>query len=255
MVIDPPPHLLAALGLELWTEDGVTHGVAELGPTTWAVGTERPRLGLLATMADMVAGMPPSGAINPTVDLSIQLMAPAPARAAVHLVCRPAKVGRRLFVGEVMFDSAGVPFARATVTFLNQLMPEADPLVLSGPGGRPETSIEERLQSRAKDDRTLVVPLTEATTNPGGTMQGGLQATVAEMASEWALVCHGQFVVTDLDIRYLGRICAGPLVATGEVVSVNDGSAFVRVELTDEADGRLGAVVSTVCRRSASLER
>ena len=244
--------LLAGIGLELWIDGGVTHGRAELGPATWAAGTQRPRLGLIATMADIVAGMPATGALTPTVDLSIQLMAPVPSHGLVHLVCHPAKVGRQLFIGEVAIDVDGTPIARSLVTFLNRKMPGFGPEGF-GPrnGPRATTSIDEALSARPRDDRTLLVDRTDLITNgPVGTVQGGMQATIAEITSEWALARSGAFAVTDLDIRYLSRIQEGPVVATADVVSMDGAIAYVRVALTDAADPeRLSATVWTVCRR------
>ena len=95
-------HFIGALGLDMWEEDGLTHGRADVRPAMWAPGTRWPRIGVLATMVDMVAGMLPTGPVNPTVDLRISLLAPPPSDGAVELVCRPAKVGRRLYVGETL---------------------------------------------------------------------------------------------------------------------------------------------------------
>jgi acyl-coenzyme A thioesterase PaaI-like protein len=242
---------IAALGLELWTEGGITHGRAELGPSVWARETERPRLGALATMVDVVAGTLPTGPINPTVDLNVQLLTPLPPTGGLHLVCHPAKVGRRLFVGEVIVDDGDAVVARGTATFINRPMGVdfssvsrlTTPVVSS-------IAFDDWLMPRFPDERTVVVDKASALVNgPGGTVQGGVQATLAEIASEWVLVPSGRCDVTDLDIRYLNPVRVGPVVAVAHVLGVTDGRAFVRVTLSDAGDdGAVVALASTVCR-------
>ena len=95
-------HFIHALGLELWDEDGFTHGRALLRPEMWAPGTEVPRLGVLATMVDIVVGMLPTGPVNPTVDLRLTLLSLPPSLGDIQLVCRPVKLGSRLIVGECL---------------------------------------------------------------------------------------------------------------------------------------------------------
>src|SRR5262245_5352286 len=84
-------HIVGALGLELWAADGLTHGRAMLRPEMWAPGTEVPRLGVLATMVDVVIGSLPGGALNPTVDLRIALLDRPPSEGEIGLVCHPLK--------------------------------------------------------------------------------------------------------------------------------------------------------------------
>src|SRR5262245_11007844 len=122
-----PASFVGAIGMELWAERGWTHGRAPIRPEMLAPGTERLRLGVLATMVDLVAGSPPTGPINPTIDLRVTLLGPTPSTGAVHLVCRPVKVGRRLFLGETILHTGDVdrPFAHSITTFMNELIPGA----------------------------------------------------------------------------------------------------------------------------------
>ena len=65
---ETPFGLMSSLGLLTWTEGGVTHGRAE--PLQgWYRRDGTLRISALAFLADVVGGMPPTGAINPTVDL------------------------------------------------------------------------------------------------------------------------------------------------------------------------------------------
>jgi acyl-coenzyme A thioesterase PaaI-like protein len=256
----PAPSFVGALDLELWTESNITHGRLELGPEMCAPGTTRPRIGLLATLADVVAGSRPTGPINPTVDLRIQMLSMPSAPGTVRAVCRPLKVGRRLFVGETLMylDGEREPFARSTVTFMNQPM-RFEPT--SVPQLRPAmtaSSFDELLAARYVDRHTLAIDPRPALGNSRGTVQGGVQALVAELASEWALAPHGRFAVTDLEIRYLNRVNVGPLVAKAELLSAasdgragsaGSGDVAVRVPLTDgDAGDQLVSLVSTTCR-------
>jgi acyl-coenzyme A thioesterase PaaI-like protein len=241
---------ITALGFRLLPPDGdLSRATALLGPATWAKDAPRPRLGALVTMVDLVAGLRPGGALIPTVDLNVQVVRPLPARGTIDLECRPLKEGRRLFVGEVFARHEGTLLARAVATFVNQRyagserrpprVPEAD---------LPTTPFDDWMRPRYADERTVLVEWAPEISN-GVTLQGGAQATVAELAAEWVLAPVGPFVATELDIRYLNPVTAGPVAATAEVLAVHDDRAYVSVRLTDRGDGdRLISYVTTVCR-------
>jgi acyl-coenzyme A thioesterase PaaI-like protein len=243
-----PVSFVGSLGLDLSVVDGLTHGIAELQPEMLAPGTDRPRIGVLATMVDMVAGFLPTGPVNPTVDLRISLVARPPSAGAVHLVCRPAKLGRRLFVGETLLHTGDVerPFARSTITFMNERMAHQ-----SGFGAPPAEAIaapsfDELLRPRFRDERTVEMdPHPWVSNGPGGTIQGGAQSLLAEIAAERAT----GLAVVDLDIRFLNRVRSGPVSASVEVSHRALDDAFVRVGITDLGDGgRLVSLVNLVCR-------
>src|SRR5262249_55297797 len=94
------PSFVGGLGIRLWVDGGLALGRAEIQPEYFKPGTDRVRLGVLATLVDMVAGSPAHAIINPTVDLRVTLLAPAPTDGAIELVTYPVKSGRQLFVGE-----------------------------------------------------------------------------------------------------------------------------------------------------------
>src|SRR4051812_30075451 len=122
-----PPSFVGALGIELSLDGDLAVGRVEILPSFLKPGTDRLRMGVLATLVDMVAGSPAHGVINPTVDLRVSLLDHAPSDGTMFLVCRPTKVGQRLFVGETLLHTGDVdrPFARSMVTFINRLLPEA----------------------------------------------------------------------------------------------------------------------------------
>lgn len=248
---DIPASFVGALGLELWFEDGYTHGRAEVIPEMLAPGTDRLRLGVLATLVDVVAGSLPTGPVNPTVDLRVSLLALPPAAGMVYLVCHPAKLGRRLFVGETLMHTGDVdrPFARSLITFVNEPIVgasgEAPPA--ERPVGAP--SFDALLRPRYPDERTVEIDAHPWISNGiAGTIQGGAQALLAEIAGEHAVAARG-LMTTDLDIRFLNRMRAGPVAATADVLPGEPDGATVRVAITDQGDGgRIVSLTSLLCR-------
>ncbi|WP_018504327.1 hotdog family protein [Parafrankia discariae] len=74
-----------------------------------------------------------------------------------------------------------------------------------------------------------------------GTLHGGVQSLVAELAAEHVLGGRERgLAVTDLDVRYLDRLRAGPLTASARRLPSATGAAVVVVRLGDAGrDGRL----------------
>ena len=83
---------------------------------------------------------------------------------------------------------------------------------------------------------------------PAGTIQGGVQSLLAEIAAEHA-VKPRDLAVVDLDIHFLNRVRSGPVAATAEVLAGDLDDAFVRVAITDLGDdARLVSLVNLICR-------
>ncbi|MET0628085.1 MAG: PaaI family thioesterase [Acidimicrobiia bacterium] len=244
---------VGALGLELWVEDAMTHGRALLRPEMWAPGTDVPRLGVLATMVDIVVGTQPDGPLNPTVDLRITLLERPPSEGEVFLVCRPVKHGRRLFVGEALLHTGDPdrPFARSRCSFMNNLMPGIGSMF--GPKDDPPApipSFDELLQARILGPGVVEMDAHPRVSNgPGGTIQGGAQALLAEIAAEHALEPLGRYAAVDLEIRYLNRVRTQSAVATAEILPGDLSGVQVRVPVRETGDdGRIVSLVSTTCR-------
>jgi acyl-coenzyme A thioesterase PaaI-like protein len=249
-----PGSFVGALGMELWEQSGYTHGRADVKPEMLAPGTDRLRMGVLATMVDLVAGFLPTGPVNPTVDLRVTLVAPPPTSGTIFLVCRPAKLGRRLYVGETTLHTGdeSAAFARSTTTFINEIIPgsprDGGPAAPAAePIGSP--SFDDLLRPRYRDGAVEIDLYPGLSNGPGGTLQGGAQALLAELAAQHVLGDHWANVV-DLDIRYLNRVRSGPVTARADARTDTD-RAFVRVVLTDAGDDdRLVSVVSLISRRT-----
>ncbi len=250
-------HFIGYLGLEMWHEDGTTRGRVAIRPEMWATGSRRPRLGLLFTLADVVGGTPSTGALVPTVDLRVQLLTPAPSEGDILLEARPLKVGRRLWTGEVLFRTPGTEgvFGRCEYSFLNQRIVDvagtepARERMRSRVPPLPVASFDELFQMRLRDDGAVEMDAHEAVRNGvAGTIQGGAQATMAEVAAEHALANRGRYVVCDLHLRYLSALKTGPAVAGAEILPGDPVRPVVRVSIVDGADGRLVSTAVAVCR-------
>lgn len=247
--------LLAGLNFRLWYEAESTHAAVTLGPAGYATGTQRTRPGVLLLLADIVGGMRHDGPLTPTVDINLQVLAPPAPGTTLRVVCHPTKMGRRLFVGEVLMHAGDAVVARAVLTFVNKVYAGPWP---SAPAEPPDFSslppLEERLDARYPDDRTVLVERRPGITNGSqGSIQGGVQAIVAELACERVLAAggDGDMAVTDLDIRYLRPVLHGPLAATADVIGRAADRAYVRVGLADRGgDARPIGVVTAVCRRT-----
>jgi len=246
-----------ALGLEAWRDGEDTHGALPLDDAVAGAASGRPLTGLAAVLADVVLSNSPEGLYGPTVDLHLQLLGPLPRHGRLHAVGRPIKVGRRLVVAEARLDVDGAPCGRAVGTFLHQ---HVSPVPLEGlfpvRASRPPRppSFEAVLAATHPDAAsTRVVAAAPLRNGEGGTVQGGIQAIIAELAAGWALGSDeadaGGWVPDDLDVRYLGVVREGPVLATAEVVARDGDRGLVHVRLHDEADGGLVAFVALRCGR------
>jgi len=232
-------HFIAAIGMRLSYDGDHVLGAVEIHPEMWATGTRRIRMGVLAAMVDIIAGHVPRGPHAPTIDLRVQRFAAPPERGEIALTGRPLRVGKQIVAAETtLADAAGRTFAIATTAFVNQPIGWSPFTTGAMPHGRIE-SFDRLVDARALDARTLELrPKEELGNGRIGTVQGGVQAFLAELAAEH--VCGGE--VVDLHIRFVDRMRVGPLHARAEVLGRNAGRASVRVEQGDAGDG--GRLVS-----------
>ena len=241
----------------MWHEGNTTWGRATIGPDVWAPGTRRPRLGLLFLLADVVASRRVTGTLTPTIDLRFQLLAAAPSEGHVLMESRPLKVGRRLWIGEVLFRTSGAAnaFGRCELNFVNQRFAdgaesESRTPLSDGLLPRPTLSFNDLFAMRLLDDgATEMDARVAARTDMVAPHQGGAQATMAEVAAERVLADRGKYTVSDLHVRFLNPLKVGPAIARPTVLPGDDLRPVVRVSLTDEgAGGRLVSTAVAVCR-------
>ncbi len=254
------PGFVNGLGISLWTEGDLALARAEVQPEYFKPGTDRVRLGVLATLVDMVAGSPAHAIINPTVDLRVSLLAPAPTSGSIELVTHPVKSGRLLFVGETLLHTGdpAQPFARSVCTFMNKPL-DAERTGIFPLGQLGAEHYDASLQVREPEPGVFEMDNHEIVRNgANGTVQGGAQALLAELTGERALARaglldgDGDFVAIDLEIRYLNRVKEGPVRAHAEIVPSTFGGPWVRVATTEPpADNRIVSL-TTLQYRSVS---
>ena len=165
--------------------------------------------------------------------------------------------GGRSATGDVdVLDGAGEVVAFGAIGFAHiprrpgdppkpSVPPEAVPELFREHAGldrplREEAGIEQ-IDPAAGVVEIAVVP---DVCNPAGTLQGAIVALVAEAAAEDLLAEHlgAPVIVTDLDVRYLGRVAGG--VVRTRCRRLGEGAgAVVAVELHDTSDDRLTTLV------------
>jgi acyl-coenzyme A thioesterase PaaI-like protein len=239
----PDDHFIALLNIGLTTEEDHVVGRAPVVPPLFAPGTSTLRSGPLTGFVDLVAGHTPQGPYGPTIDLRLQLFGERPTTGTLVGRSRPLRVGKRLIVSEVLLfagDDARAPFGRAVTTFQHV---HVGPGFLDAPP-RPHRPVhdvcfDDILEVRAEGPARLVIGASSRVDNGvQGTVQGGAQAYLAELAAEHALGGGRRLVADDLDIRFLGRMHVGPLVATVRDLGRGPGDAqLATVALTDGGDG------------------
>ncbi|MCK9902087.1 hypothetical protein CC117_20595 [Parafrankia colletiae] len=238
-------HFARLLALALEPGGPPVTATAPVRPESFVPGTTRIRASLLLAMVDMVAGQTPAGpgtpAVGATMDLRVVLLSPPPETGHLHFRCEPLRAGRRFVVAEteLFADGSPLPFARAVSTFtvldLGAGLAAGASRVVPVEGG----SFDAFLGARARDEHTLVLDSSPRLANgPVGTLHGGVQALVAELAAE--RVVRGserRLAATDLDIRYLDRLRVGPLTASARQVPSPAGAPVAVVRLGDAGSG------------------
>jgi acyl-coenzyme A thioesterase PaaI-like protein len=240
------PGFVNGLGITLWTEGDLAFARAEVQPEFFKPGTERVRLGVLATLVDMVAGSPAHAIINPTVDLRVTLLAPAPTSGVIELVTYPVKSGRLLFIGETLLHTGDEsrPFARSVCTFMNKPL-DSDRTGIFPVGQLGAVHYDASLQVREPEPDVFEMDNHDLVRNgANGTVQGGAQALLAELVGERAIErsthVTGEHEAVDLEIRYLNRVKEGPVRARGEVLAGGLDGRWVRVATIEpSADDRI----------------
>src|SRR5262249_25556089 len=154
---------------------------------------------------DMVMGSPPSGAMNPTVDLQLRLFSP-PRQGVIRFKARTLRLGRTLYVGEAQLhhEDEEHPFAVGVATFLNQPVAFAisDTEALHG------TAFEKPLGTLTGARRVrpgcLELDAGEISRHPHRTVGG---ATLGRLIEQAAVdLFDGAASVDELDVRFLNRV-------------------------------------------------
>jgi len=226
------------------------------------------RAGALATLVDVIGGGLAASAAAPgwiaTADLTLALVGAARPGSVVEARAVVLRAGRTTVVIEVaLVDETERDIGIATMSFAVLPRRDTNPdveLIRDSPStmARPESSLvhplldELGVQVRDAARGVVDVPVRDWCLNSMGAMQGGVVATVAEVAAEAALrvATNEPVVVTDLAVTYLGFGRVGPVRSAVDVLSTGDGHGSARVELVDAgAENRQMTVVHAVATR------
>ena len=248
-----PTHFLAGLCAEVRLEGDERHARMEVQPTHLRPGTAQLRVGVLATMVDVVGGAPAYGILNPTVDLRVTLGDRPPSSGVIEFVCRTVRAGKRLYVSETIAHAGdeSEPFMRGISTFVNRVTKDTHDDLL--PEGAPDfESYDELLEIREPAPGVYEIDNHPIIGNRhSGTMIGGAQAILAEMVAEReAERLHGcEYEVFDLDIRYLDALRTNDVRVRAESLpGAYDHRSFRVAMVEADDDERLVSLVTVLCR-------
>lgn len=249
------------LAVDISGEDGVGHGLMP-ALVDYVDNAGSVRLGILAVLADYLAGVAALQAVIPdwtvTHDMAIHTVQPCPPDGELEAECRLVRAGRNNVVSEVTVTSPVVgDVARAFVTFTR--LPRRDDTPAASPLKRvnlteprdveaPRRPIDDACGFRFEqgsagpyvefDHRPFVQNSVRA-------IQGGVVALSLERAAAWAaeLALGAPCRSTDLHLHYLALGSAGPFQARAKVLRVEAERVTSRVALHDTGnDDRLLAL-------------
>jgi acyl-coenzyme A thioesterase PaaI-like protein len=175
-------HFIGELGLTHWVDQDASYGRADITSEMLVPGTSFVRIGVLSTFADVVAGQPPSGAMNPTTDLSVHLDPPTE-MSTVRLASRVVKAGATLVVIETRLtaDHQAAPFATSLATFMNRNIQVTGRA--SQHSVRLSQPVAERIGARVTGPGTVEMMIRGDVGNRFGSVQGGVLAVLASWRS------------------------------------------------------------------------
>jgi acyl-coenzyme A thioesterase PaaI-like protein len=238
--------ILRELGFTTRRAGDELHGRAVITPEMHVPGTVHLRTSILATWADMVAGLLAALAMGPrvpvTLELDVNLLRPAPAAGEVKAVGRTVKAGRSVFVAEVEFAVDGEPAAIGAASFMaapdpDVRLPHRMSIDLPASDVRLAVPLAERADCARTGPGVATLPRSEDGLNASNTVNGGLLALVAEEA---VLSLAPRDSLCFLGLRYLQPARVGPVVATARL-----DSGVGRVEVCDAGNaGRLTTLVT-----------
>ena len=227
------------------------------------------RAGALATLVDVIGGGLAATAAQPnwiaTADLTLHVVTGAPPGSVVEARAGVLRAGRTTVVVEVaLVDDGERDVGIATMSF--SVLPRRDvnpdmrevrgsgPTTMATEMSRLRAPLPDALGIRVRDARAGIVelPVTDWSRNSMGAMQGGIVATVADVAAEHALrTASGEaLVVSDLHVTYLGFGRVGPVRTRADVLDVAAGHGRARVQIVDAgAEHRLMTLTSAVATR------
>lgn len=204
-----------------------------------------PRVAVLATITDCVAGIPAHVLTAPrlavTLDIAVRLVAES---CGSRLVIKGeiVKSGLSTVAGEVSYFDAetSAMVAHTYATFMVSPRPQdRAPRISRGmrTQGNMDLPLPEYVGARVLEPGVAEVERTPNLRQAAGSLQGGIVALIGEMAAESLVGAP----VRDLDVRYLSAVRVGP----GRATATDLGGGQVRVEVRDRGrDDRLTALIA-----------
>jgi acyl-coenzyme A thioesterase PaaI-like protein len=240
--------IITELGLVTEVHGDRLRGDAHVVPELWMPGTDAVRTSVLATWADVLAGLLTTTTITPsiplTLDLEVQVHRPATSGRDILGEATVVKAGRSVVVCEVRFHERGDarPFAISHTSFMASPNPDhlqpAEGFERSMPQRRRLSGpLAERAGARLLGPGRVELPKRADGLNAAGAIQGGLVALAAEEAA--ASTAELPVVLSSLGLRYLRPFAVGPARAEAEPF----GDLAV-VRITDTGTDKLGALAT-----------
>ena len=227
-------------------EELLTHGVVRISVVTFIV--------------DVVAGVTldtDPDAWTFTTDLSLR-MRPVPAPGRLTATGQILREGRRsAHTSLEVVEERGSEVAVGAIGFARVPRKPGDPPkpIVSRELVAASFSAADRIERPLREEAEIV-PIDPAAgvvemavrpevCNPAGTLQGAMVALAVEAATEDLLAARGEpFVVTELDLRYLGQATVGPVRSRCRVLGEGP-CPPVQVELVDLATDRVTTLAFT----------
>src|SRR3954451_10935632 len=223
------------------------------------------RAGALATLGDVISGALAAAAAPPgwiaTADLTLHVVRAVRPGSVVEARANVLRAGRTTVVLEVaLLDEHEHDVGIATMRFAVLPRRDTNPEISSIRESSSTMALAESRLARPLLDALgvhvrdaargeLDVPVREWSLNSMGAMQGGVVATVAEIAAETALraATNEPLVVSDLFVTYLGFGKVGPVRSAVDVLEISAGNGSARVDLVDAgAENRRLTIVHAV---------
>jgi len=271
----PPRHLLRDLGIVIERDARGVVGALEIVPEMLD-GAGRLRVGVVATLVDVVAGETAIRAVSPswvaTSDLSLDVDA-LPSAGCVEALPRVIRQGRQTVVLEVALreSGAGAELGLATLGFA--ILPARSDVQKSAhwaesPAPRSEFALPDSGLRKpileaiglafdpARPERARLALRPELVNSLGAIQGGGMAILLEATAEHLAHARLGEPVhVHSLSIHYLKLARAGPVRAEARTLARTAAGALMRVELFDEGRGDELLTVATVGLDAGALGR
>jgi uncharacterized protein (TIGR00369 family) len=232
-----PGHYLAQLAADFTYDADGARGRMPVRTATFAPRTSTVRSSVLITLQDLLSGYMSGTPAGPTVDVRLIVHGRPPTTGSIHADVRPLRFGRRTLVGSAhLRDDDGTEFARGISTFLRLDVAGAEEH--RGPPDSGDTPLDELIAARALDETSMefVPDERHRNSNADATVQGGVQAYLAELCAERALGNGRAMTATDLDVRFLRPQRSPQLVARADVVATSTQGGTCSVSLLDGGD-------------------